>query len=79
MSWDSGVQHYRAFSPYRALMCEAVAAIPSTGGTVTSLFAVGVGVVIATVLDVARIALAPVLPAVEAVSETFRLRTFFVT
>lgn len=34
-------------------MCEAVAAVPSTGGAVASLLAVGVGVVIATVLDVA--------------------------
>lgn len=41
-----------AFSPLRALACEAVAAVPSTGGTVASLAAVGVGVVIATVLDV---------------------------
>lgn len=35
-------------------MCEAVAAVPSTGGAVTSLLAVGVGVVVAAVLDVAR-------------------------
>lgn len=41
-----------AFSPLRSLVGEAVAAIPSTGGAVTSLLTVGVGVVIATVLDV---------------------------
>lgn len=68
--WDVGVQDYRAFSPFGALVCEAVAAVPSTGGAVTSVLAVGVGVVIATVLDVVRIAVAFVLQAVEAISET---------
>lgn len=43
-----------ALGPQRALMFEAVAAIPSTGGAVTALLAVGVGVVIAAVLDMAR-------------------------
>lgn len=37
-----------------ALVCEAVTAVPSTGGAVTSMLTVGVGIVITAVLDVAR-------------------------
>lgn len=51
---DFGVKDQSAFSPQGALVGEAVAAIPSTGGAVASLLAVGVGVVVAAVLDVAR-------------------------
>lgn len=52
--WDAGVKDQGAFGPQGALVCEAVAAVPSTGGIVAALLAVGVGVVIAAVLDVAR-------------------------
>lgn len=52
--WDFGVKDQSAFSPQGALVGEAVAAIPSAGGAVASLLTVGVGVVIAAVLDVAR-------------------------
>lgn len=52
--WDFGVKDQGAFSPQGALVCEAVAAVPSTGGAVASLLTVVVGVVVAAVLDVAR-------------------------
>lgn len=54
LQWAFSVEDQGAFSPHGALVCEAVAAVPSTGGAVTSLLAVGVGVVITAVLDVAR-------------------------
>lgn len=47
------MQEQCAFSPHGALVREAVAAVPSTGGAVTSLIAEGVGIVVATVRDVA--------------------------
>lgn len=52
--WDPGVEHHGSFGPRRSLLREAVAAIPAAGGAVASLLAVGVGVVVAAVLDVAR-------------------------
>lgn len=54
MLWEVGVNDQGALGPQGALVCEAVTAVPSTGGAVASLLAVGVGVVIAAVLDVAR-------------------------
>lgn len=54
MLWDVGVKDQSAFGPPGALLCEAVAAVPSTEGAVASLLAVGVGVVVTAVLDVAR-------------------------
>ena len=54
LMWDSGVEDQGAFGPTGALVFEAVAAVPSTGGAVASLLTVGVGVVIAAVLGVTR-------------------------
>lgn len=54
LMWDSGVEDQGAFGPAGALVFEAVAAVPSTGGAVASLLTVGVGVVIAAVLGVTR-------------------------
>lgn len=54
LMWDSGVKDQGAFGPHGALVFEAVAAVPSTGGAVASLLTVGVAVVIAAVLDVSR-------------------------
>lgn len=50
--WDFCVKDQRAFSPLRSLVCEAVTAIPPTGGAVTALLTVRVGVVVAAILDV---------------------------
>lgn len=44
----------RALGPARPFVCEAVAAVPATGGAVAALLAVRVGVVVAAVLDVSR-------------------------
>lgn len=52
LMWDFSVKDQRAFGPLSALVCEAVAAIPSTGGAVAALLAVRVGVVVAAILDV---------------------------
>lgn len=52
--WDVSVKDQGAFGPQGALVCEAVTAVPAAGGAVAALLAVGVGVVIAAVLDVAR-------------------------
>lgn len=49
---DFGVKDQGAFSPLWCLFCKAVAAIPSTGGAVTALLTVIVGIVVAAVLDV---------------------------
>lgn len=54
LRWGFDVKNHGAFGPRGALVCEAVAAVPSTGGAVASLLAVGVGVVITAVLDVTR-------------------------
>lgn len=51
--WDPGVQHHGSFGPHWCLLREAVAAVPATGGAVASLLAVGVGVVVAAILDMA--------------------------
>lgn len=51
---DFGVEDHGSFGPHGSLVREAVAAVPTAGGAVTSLLAVGVGVVVAAVLDVAR-------------------------
>lgn len=51
---DFGVEDHGSFGPHRSLVREAVAAVPTTGGAVTSLLTVGVGVVVTAVLDVAR-------------------------
>lgn len=53
LMWDFGVNDQGAFSPLGFLVCEAIAAIPSTGSTVASLLAVGVGIMITAILDVA--------------------------
>lgn len=49
---DFGVKDQGAFSPLWRLFCEAVAAIPTTGGAVTALLTMRVGIVVAAVLDV---------------------------
>lgn len=51
---DFGVEDHGSFGPHGGLVREAVAAVPTAGGVVTSLLTVGVGVVVAAVLDVAR-------------------------
>lgn len=53
LMWDASVKYHCAFSPQRVLIFETVAAIPSTEGIVASLIAVGVGIMITAVLDVA--------------------------
>lgn len=50
---DFGVENHGSFGPHWSLVREAVAAVPTAGGVVTSLLTVGVGVVVAAVLDVA--------------------------
>lgn len=52
LMWDFGVKDQGAFSPLRPLVCEAVTAIPATGGAVTALLTVRVGIVVAAILDV---------------------------
>lgn len=52
LMWDFSVKHQRAFRPLRSLVCEAVTAIPTTGGAVAALLTVRVGVVVAAILDV---------------------------
>lgn len=52
LMWDFSVEDQRAFSPLRSLVCEAVTAVPPTGGAVAALLTVRVGVVVAAVLDV---------------------------
>lgn len=54
MLWDFGMKDQGAFGPHGGLVLEAVAAVPSTGGAVTSLLAMRVCVVVSAVLDVAR-------------------------
>lgn len=49
---DFGVKDQGAFSPLRSLVCEAVTAIPATGGAVTALLTVRVGIVVAAILYV---------------------------
>lgn len=49
---DFGVKDQGAFSPLWRLFCKAVAAIPTTGGAVTALLTVIIGIVVAAVLDV---------------------------
>lgn len=51
--WDPGVEHHGSFGPRRRLLREAVAAVPAAGGAVATLLAVGVGVVVAAILDMA--------------------------
>ncbi len=53
MLWALNVKDQGALGPQGALVCEAVTTVPSTGGVVTTLLAVGVGVMITAVLDVA--------------------------
>lgn len=79
MLWYVGMKDQGAFGPQGALVSEAVAAVPSAGGAVTSLLTVGVGVMIAAVLNVAWIAVTPVLQAIEAISKTLGLYTLSVT
>lgn len=52
--WEAGVKDQSASGPHGAPVGEAVAAVPPAGGAVAALLAVGVGVVIAAVLDVPR-------------------------
>lgn len=51
--WDPGVEHHGSFGPRRRLLREAVATVPAAGGAVATLLAVGVGVVVAAILDMA--------------------------
>lgn len=51
---DFGVEDHGSFGPHGSLLREAIAAVPTAGGAVTSLLTVGVAVVVAAILDVAR-------------------------
>lgn len=51
---DAGVEEQRAGGPRGALVLDAVAAVPATGGVVAALVAAVAGVVSAAVLSVAR-------------------------
>lgn len=50
---DPRVEHKGAFSPLRALVSKAITPVPATGGAVTALLTVLVGIVVAAILDMA--------------------------
>ena len=53
MQRNPRVEHKGAFSPLRALVSEAITPVPATGGAVTALLTVLVGIVVTTILDMA--------------------------